>query len=316
MGRLFIGCTFTLDLKFAAIDIGSNAVRLFIARVLIRDKSNEPLFKNVEFIRLPIRLGDDVFRTGEISEEKTEQLQKGLHAFKNIMDIHDIHSYRGCATSAIREAANGKQILKSVEDKYGLSIDMISGIEESQILMRSVLDYFPVNGNYLNVDLGGGSIEITIIEDHLPILSRSFEIGTVRLMDGGVNKKLWAELEAWIKENTAGMGKLTGIGTGGNIRKLQKIAIPSSIDEPLPIETLTDLHKRIKSMTMQERIFDLNLNPDRADVIEHAAKTFINVMQWADVDQIYTPDAGLKYGIIMQLWDEHLKNQESLPKGY
>lgn len=302
-------------MKFAAIDIGSNAVRLFIARVLVRDKTNEPLYKNVEFIRLPIRLGDDVFRTGKISEEKSEQLYKGLHAFKNIMDIHDIQDYRGCATSAIRESANGHELITRIKEQFNLDIDVISGVEESQILMRSVLDYFPVNGNYLNVDLGGGSIEITIIEDHLPILSRSFEIGTVRVMDGGVNKKLWTELEEWVKENTSDMGKLTGIGTGGNIRKLQKLAFPNN-DNPLPIETLTDLHKRIKGMTLQERIFDLNLNPDRADVIEHAAKIFMNVMKWADVDEIYTPDAGLKYGIIMQLWDNYLRNLESLPKGY
>lgn len=302
-------------MKFAAIDIGSNAVRLFIARVLIADKTNEPLFKNVEFIRLPIRLGDDVFRTGKISQEKAEQLLKGLQAFKNIMEIHDIYSYRGCATSAIREASNGTELLTIVKDKFDLQIDSISGTEESQILMRSVVDYFPENGNYLNVDLGGGSIEVTIIEDHIPILSRSFEIGTVRLMDGGVTKNQWAELEEWIKENTADMGKLTGIGTGGNIRKLQKLAVPSQ-DEPLPFETLTQLHSRIKSMTLQQRIFDLNLNPDRADVIEHAAKTFINVMKWAEVDKIYTPDAGLKYGIIMQLWDDYLRNQDFVPKGY
>lgn len=288
-------------MKIGAIDIGSNAIRLLIVRALPSDAGVQ--FKRVEFIRIPLRLGDDAFKTGKISDEKKELFLMTLHAFKLILDIHKVKLFRACATSALRESSNGRELVRRVKSKLKFPVDIISGREESQLILKSVLGFFPENGNYLNIDVGGGSTEMTVILDHIPTHSISYKVGTVRMMDGKVDPKIWLQMEKWVKSHTTGLKRLTGIGTGGNISRLYRMGVPEQ-DGPLRLPKLIELYDTIKSLSIPERIYKLKMNPDRADVVEHAARIYINIMQWAGIEKIYSPNAGLKDGIVMQLWEE------------
>ncbi len=222
-------------MKFAAIDIGSNALRLLISRAL--PVNGVVQFKKVEFIRVPIRLGDDVFRNKRISADKAEMFIKAMQAFKNLIDIHDVNDYRACATSAMREAENGEELINQVRNDVGLDIEIVSGSLESNLILKSVLDYFPEDSNYLLIDVGGGSTEMTVIRNHVPVASISFDLGTVRMMDGMVTKQTWSEIENWVKENTRKLTPLIAIGTGGNINKLYRMGV-SEPNKPLPYDKL------------------------------------------------------------------------------
>ncbi len=289
-------------MKIAAIDIGSNAIRLLISRAL--PSENGLQFKKVEFIRIPLRLGDDVFTKGKIGEEKKKLFIMTMNAFKLIIDIHKVKVYMACATSAMREAENGQAIVKRVEKKLGLKIHIISGEKESQLILKSVLNYFPQSGNYINIDVGGGSTEMTIIRNHVPIISKSFPVGTVRLMDGMVDPKIWKDMEKWVLKNTKGIQDLAALGTGGNINKLHRM-LSKNANAAVPFSALKELHNKISNLPIQERIYKLKLNPDRADVIEHAGKIYLSIMEWANIKEIYSPAAGLKEGIILELWEKY-----------
>jgi exopolyphosphatase / guanosine-5'-triphosphate,3'-diphosphate pyrophosphatase len=288
-------------MKIGAIDIGSNAIRLLIVRALPTD--NGVQYKRVEFIRIPLRMGDDAFKMGKISEEKMELFLMTMHAFKLILDIHKVKIFRACATSAMREASNGKELANKVKSKLKFPVDIISGKEESELILKSILGYFPENGNYLNIDVGGGSTEMTVILDHVPTHSVSYNIGTVRMMDGKTDPKVWLNMEKWVKEHTKGLKRLTALGTGGNINRLYRMGVPGQ-DGPMRLAKLTELYQTIQSLTIPERIYNLKMNPDRADVVEHAARIYINIMQWAGIEKLYAPSAGLKDGIVMKLWEE------------
>jgi exopolyphosphatase / guanosine-5'-triphosphate,3'-diphosphate pyrophosphatase len=290
-------------LKLAAIDIGSNAMRLLISRVL-PDMGNGVQFKKVEFIRIPVRLGDDAFRHQMISPEKAELFMKAMQAYKLIMEIHDVKDFKACATSAMREAENGPELVKRVKDELGIDIEIVSGNLESGLILKSVLNYFPEDSDYLLIDVGGGSTEMTIIKNHMPILSKSFDLGTVRMMDGRSMKKAQKEVEEWVKENTRKLDKLVAVGTGGNINRLHRMAVNDD-EKPMSIDKLEKLYEQIKEMTIKDRIYKLKMNPDRADVIEYAAKIYLNIMKWAKIDKIYCPQGGLKDGIISELWEKY-----------
>lgn len=290
-------------MKFGAVDIGSNAIRLLISRV-VPTTYNTTQFKKVEFIRIPLRLGDDVFSTGKIGKEKQQLFLMTMNAFKLILDVHGVKYYKACATSAMREAKNGAALVKKVEKKFNFKVDVISGEEESELILKSVMSSFPEKGEYLNIDVGGGSTEINIIKDQQIITAKSFKIGSVRLKENKVNAEVWKEMELWVKQNSIIENTTIAIGTGGNINKLYNMA-DAGRGEALSLETLKKLYQSIHNTPIIDRINKLKLNPDRADVIDHAATVYISIMEWAGIQQIFAPNGGLKDGVIMQLWDDH-----------
>lgn len=285
-------------MKFASIDIGSNAVRLLIVRW--NPENNEEPFKRIEFVRIPLRLGDDAFRSKEISKEKRQMLYKAMEAFRLMMDVHDVDDYMACATSALREASNGKKIVDKIRKKLSIEVQIISGKRESELILLSVRDYFPENGNYLTIDVGGGSTEMTIIEDHIPIVSESFDLGTVRMLDGAIKEKTWKEAEKWVKEKTSALKKITAIGTSGTLNKLYRMGQQGN-EKFLHYDKLEEMLKMLRRYSIKERIEKLKLNPDRADVIEPSAYIYLKIMKWAACSKIYCPSAGLKDGILLDL---------------
>lgn len=289
-------------MKLAAIDIGSNALRLIIVRILPEHKTGD--FKKVEFVRIPLRLGDDVFKEGKIGEEKKQMFLMAMQAFKLIMDIHKVDHYLACATSAMRESTNGKVITDTVRKRFNLDIDIISGEEESRLILQSIMESVNKKGNFMNIDVGGGSTEITLIHEGMPRESRSFPVGTVRLMDGKVKQEAWDEMEKWVKKQTGRLKKIKGLGTGGNISKLYRMSGAQQKGEYMDLETLDALYEKIRLMPIKERVYDLRLNPDRADVIEHAAQIYLKIMRWSHVDEIMAPRAGLKEGLILELFSK------------
>ncbi|MBX7205455.1 MAG: exopolyphosphatase [Bacteroidia bacterium] len=286
-------------MKFASIDIGSNALRLLIAR-WVPDNATEP-FKRIEFVRVPLRLGDDAFRKKSISKEKRQLFYKALEAFRLLMDVHDVDDYMACATSALREADNGKKIIAKVQQKLDLTIEIITGKRESELILASIKNYFPENGNYLTIDVGGGSTEMTIIDNHIPVVSESFNIGTVRMLDKAVKEKTWTEAEKWVKQHTAGLTKVTAIGTSGTLNKLYRMGQQKPAEAFLTYTKLDELHRMLKKYSVKERTEKLQLNPDRADVIEPSAFIYLKIMKWAGCEKIYSPNAGLKDGILLEL---------------
>jgi len=289
-------------LKLAAIDIGSNALRLLIVRILPEHKTGD--FKKVEFIRIPLRLGDDVFNQGKIGSEKKQLFLMAMQAFKLIMDIHGVKDYLACATSAMREAGNAKNIIDTVKKQFDLKIEVISGEEESRLILQSVMESIQRKGNFLNIDVGGGSTEITYIHNGLPRESRSFPIGTVRLMDGKVKQETWDEMEEWVKKQSGRLKGIKGLGTGGNISKLYRMSSSQQKGEFMPVSELEALYQKICTMSVKDRIYELRLNPDRADVIEYAARIYLQIMKWSKVEEILAPRAGLKEGLILEVYSK------------
>lgn len=289
-------------MKLAAIDIGSNAIRLMIVRVFPGKKTSD--FKKVEFIRIPLRLGDDVFTRGKIESEKKDLFMMAMQAFKLIMDIHGVQHYLACATSAMREAQNGKSIAEAVKKNFDLKINIISGEEESRLILQSVMESIKSKGNFILIDVGGGSTEITFIHNGVPRESRSFQLGTVRLMDGKVKKGIWEEMEKWVGKQSKPFKQIRALGTGGNISKLYRMSGSGQKAEYMSITQLQNLLSKIEVLPIKERIYRLRLNPDRADVIEHAALIYLKIMQWANVSEIITPQAGLKEGLILEIFNK------------
>ncbi len=288
-------------MKLAAIDIGSNAMRLLIIRLMT---DTEQGYKKVEYVRLPLRLGDDVFKNGKLGAEKKELFHMAMQAFKLILDIHKVKNYKACATSAMREASNGDKVLKQVRKKLGMEVEVISGERESLLILRSIMLGIEPKGLFLNIDVGGGSTELTFIRNGKPSKSVSFPVGTVRLMDGQVQDDTWKELEKWVKASTKDIDAIKALGTGGNISKLYKLSGAGDNQEFMPLSRLKELYREISAMEMEERIQRMRLNPDRADVIVPAAEIYIRVMEWAGVDSIFAPPAGLKEGILLELIEE------------
>jgi len=290
-------------MKFAAIDIGSNAVRLQIAR-LNDGLGNEP-YKRVEFIRIPIRLGDDAFKEKKIGKEKRQIFYKAMEAFKLLMEAYGVEHYMACATSAMREAKNGEKIADKVEKNTGLKIDIIDGKRESQLILKSIQHFFKPDKNYLTIDVGGGSTEMTVIKNCKAYDSISFDVGTVRFLDNGINKKTWKELEEYVKNHVSDVQHTNAIATSGTINKIASIINPTSKELAITTQQLDEFYKNIKRMNLNERIEFYKLNPDRADVIEPSADIYLKILKWADIQQMYAPSAGLKDGILYELLEKN-----------
>jgi len=288
--------------KYAAIDIGSNAIRLLVSNVIIT-KATAPQFKKSAFVRVPIRLDADSFVEGTISEKNTDRMMNAIKAFKLLMNVHGVESYKACATSAMREASNGLEIIEKIYQKTGVKINIISGKEEAEIISSTDLhELISGDKSYLYVDVGGGSTEFTIFSKGKIIISKSFKIGTVRILNNKKeeNKDAFKKIENWIKDNTKGYRKISLIGSGGNINKLFKM---SGRTEGAPISYiyLNAQYQFLKNMSYSDRITELSLNPDRADVIIPATKIYLSAMKWSGARKIYVPKIGLADGIIKSL---------------
>lgn len=289
--------------KYGAIDIGSNAVRLLIA-VIIEEEGMPVRFKKSSLVRVPIRLGADVFIKGTISKENKKRLIDTMMAFKLLMKSHRVEKYKACATSAMREASNGEEVSKEILKHSNIQIDIIDGEEEAAIIAETDLhEYINKNRNYLYVDVGGGSTEFSIIHNAEKVSSKSFKIGTVRLLNDIVKRDTWLELEDWIKTNTEKYDKIDVIGSGGNINKIFKIS-GKAIGKPLTYFYLGSYYHDLKSYSYEERITKLNLKQDRADVIIPALQIYLSAMKWSKAKHIYVPKIGLSDGIIKSLYYE------------
>ena len=287
--------------KYAAIDIGSNAVRLLIMNV-IEEAGKPVLFKKNSLVRVPIRLGSDVFISQKISEENTQRITDTMLAFKLLMKSHRVVKYKACATSAMREALNGKEVAKLVYKNSKIRIDIIEGEEEAAIIAATDLHtYIDNDKTYLYVDVGGGSTEFTVIHEGKSVASRSFQIGTVRLLNDMVKKEAWLELELWIKSQANLYDKIEVIGSGGNINKIFKVS-GKAMGKPLTYFYLTSYYNILQSYSYDERITILDLNQDRADVIIPAMRIYLSAMKWSGRKHIYVPKIGLADGIIKSIY--------------
>ncbi len=287
--------------KFAAIDIGSNAIRLLIHNV-IEEKGKKTQFRKSSLIRVPVRLGEDSFTVGEISEHNEERMLNAMKAFKLIMDVHGVEKYMACATSAIREANNGHEIVDRIYQDSGVKIEVIDGKKEAAIIASTDLKQLIQNDqSYLYIDVGGGSTEFTLFTDGKIKVSKSFKIGTVRILNNLVGEGIWKKIEIWIKENISANSKITIIGSGGNINKLHKMSGRKE-GEPLSYIWLNAQYHFLESMSYDDRVSELGLNPDRADVIIPASRIYLSAAKWCGAKKIYVPKIGLSDGIIKTLY--------------
>lgn len=292
--------------KYAAIDIGSNAMRLLIANVV--EEENKPTqFNKSHLVRVPIRLGQDAFTVGEISEENAERMIKAIQAFKLLMEVYKVEKFAACATSAMREAYNGKELVDDIFTATGIPIDIIEGKTEAAIIANSDLEsYIKKDGHYLYVDVGGGSTEFTVFSNGQQVVSKSFKNGTVRLLNNMVTESVWQEIEKWIKKHTENLPQIEIIGSGGNINKIFKMSGKTN-DKPLTQSYLMQRLKFLSGLSYEERIYALALNTDRADVIVPAIKIYANAMKWSNAKHIYVPKIGLSDGIVKAMYYENAK---------
>lgn len=286
--------------KYAAIDIGSNAIRLLISNVIIKENSITH-YRKSSLVRVPIRLGADSFTIGHISKENIKRMVDAMQAFNLLMNVHGIEKYKACATSAMREAENGKNVVNTILEKTGIKIDIIDGKTEAAIISSTDLnDLILDEKTYLYVDVGGGSTEFTFFNNGKIIASKSFKKGTVRVTNKKNNKLIKKEMKTWIKATSKNYSKISLIGSGGNINKIFKMS-GMILGKPLSYVYLKTNYDFLKNMSYEDRIFELGLNPDRADVILPASKIYINAMKWTGADKIYVPKIGLADGIIKGL---------------
>jgi len=287
--------------KYAAIDIGSNAVRLLISNI-IEEKGKPTLFRKSSLVRVPVRLGSDVFIKQKISKENIHRIVETMSAFRLLMNTHKVVKYKACATSAMREASNGQEVADLILKEAQIKIDIIGGEEEAAIIAATDLQaYIDNSKTYLYVDVGGGSTEFTIINNGKSVISKSFKIGTVRLLNDIVKNETWIDLEHWIKENTNTYDKIDVIGSGGNINKIFKIS-GKALGKPLTYFYLTSYYNTLQSYSYEERITQLDLNQDRADVIIPAMRIYLSAMKWSGAKDIYVPKIGLADGIIKSMY--------------
>jgi exopolyphosphatase/guanosine-5'-triphosphate,3'-diphosphate pyrophosphatase len=289
--------------RLAAIDIGSNAARLLISDVIPGPKMN-PEFIKLALIRVPLRLGFDVFDKGEITQAKVEKIIKTIKSYKLLLDIYDVKHLKACATSAMRDAANGESIIRKVKEETGIEIKIISGQEEASFIYENhIADNMTSDESYLYIDVGGGSTELTFFSDGKLVFKESFNIGTIRLLKNQVTEAHWDAMKEFVKSKTKGYHHVTAIGSGGNINKIFSLSKRKE-GKPLSLDMLRDYYKEFSGMSLTQRISMYKLREDRADVIVPALLIYINVMRWTDTDEIFVPKIGLADGLIHTLYEE------------
>jgi exopolyphosphatase/guanosine-5'-triphosphate,3'-diphosphate pyrophosphatase len=290
-------------LKLAAIDIGSNAARLLITEANEDGKGNV-IFQKLNLIRIPLRLGFDVFDTGTISRQKADKLVETIKAYRHLLNIYEIRHLKACATSAMRDAKNATQILQRVKEETGIQLSVITGEEEaSYIYENHIAENLATDHSYLYIDVGGGSTELTFFSKGKLAFKESFNIGTIRILKKQVQEEKWEAMKEYIKKETKGHDQPIAIGSGGNINKVFSLSKKKE-GKPLTLELLKDYHKELSSVSLKDRMELYQLKEDRADVIVPALQIYVNVMRWANADEIYVPKIGLADGLIHLLYEE------------
>ena len=285
--------------KIAAIDIGSNAVRMLICYVLFNE--DEYFFQKNQYIRLPLRLGEDSFKTGSISVDKINTLSNALLSFKYTMKVHGVERYQIYATSALRDSKNSDDVINQIYDLTGMKIKIIDGLKEAKVIsMGNPIEKLDFDKTYLSVDVGGGSTEYSIIRSGVDKKSKSFNIGTVRLINNLVDELVFDEIKEWINENIEDDSKLKVFATGGNINKIQDMTRTKS-GKPISYLSIKDLYNNLLEKDITNRMIKYNLNPDRADVIIPALKIFISTMDWTKTNKLFVPKVGLVDGMISEI---------------
>ena len=294
-------------MKLAAIDIGSNAIRFQVSSVLEHD--NKVMFKKLEYVRFPLRLGHDVFGTNRISEGSIEKFKKLMRAYKLLLELYEVDDFMFCATSAMRESENGQKLAKEVYEELGLTINIIDGQLEADLINKAISSYL-ASKTYLHIDVGGGSTELNLFTGGKKIKTRSFKIGSVRVLEHHDSPIMWTEMERWVKTNLKKeYGIVTAVGTGGNISKIFELA-QIKPGKTMSLTKIKQIKKMIEGHTMEERIYGLQMNPDRADVIVPASDIYIKVMEWGHSKNILVPEVGLKDGILLQLFEKNQKQKK------
>lgn len=296
--------------NYAAIDIGSNAVRLLI-KSIDREAVQEKKIKKVMMLRVPLRLGFDVFSIGGLSEKKADKLRRLMKAFRQLMKIYDVDDYRACATSAMRDARNGRTIIKKIEKDTGIRIEIIDGQEEARMIYNNHIECMEDRlGNYMYVDVGGGSTEINLLTNGELVWSVSYNIGTVRMLSNAVKEGTWQQMEEELMKVTEGVAAINIIGSGGNINKLFRLADKKDKKlQRLPVSSLQTVYDVLKPLTPEERVEAFSLKQDRADVIVPAAEIFLKIAEVVHAEYIYVPVIGLSDGIIDNLYAKSLEKE-------
>lgn len=287
-------------MKLAAIDIGSNAIRLMITKVYLEDSVVK--YKKETLIRVPLRLGQEAFYNNEFSEKKAQDLVKSMKAFRLLIDVFQAEDYRACATSAMRDAKNGPALVKKIKEECNIDIEIISGIEESKLVCQGITEFVKqdLDRPFLSIDVGGGSTETLLIWKEEILEAYSWNIGTLRILGDKVSQKEWKAMQEWLENIRTKYPTIYGMGSGGNINKIKKMYV--SGESHIGFQALKNAHQHLTSFTLQERIIELDLKPDRADVIVPAAEIFINVMTWAGIEKLLIPNRGLADGIVQDLY--------------
>ncbi|MBL0745011.1 Ppx/GppA phosphatase family protein [Chryseolinea lacunae] len=295
-------------MKLAAIDIGSNAIRFQVSTAL--DNSPTLLFKKLEYVRFPLRLGHDVFTTGRISDKSVAKFKKLMTAFKLLVELYEVDDYMFCATSAMRESENGSDLARDLQEELGITIHIIDGNREAELINRAIHSFL-TEKTYLHIDVGGGSTELNLYVAGKKIKTRSFKIGSVRVLENNDSPAMWQDMEHWVKDNIKkSYGKVTAVGTGGNISKIFDLA-KMKPGKTISLQKVKEIRKMVESYTLEERIYKLQMNPDRADVIIPASDIYTKAMEWANANAILVPEVGLKDGIMMYLYEKN-KSQHKI----
>ena len=290
-------------MRLAAIDIGSNAARLLITDV-IQGPQGVPDFIKTVLVRVPLRLGFDVFDKGEISPVKVEKIIKTIKSYKLLLDVYEVKHLKACATSAMRDATNANEIIKKIKAETGITIRVITGQEEASFIYENhIAENMTSEESYLYVDVGGGSTDLTFYSDGKLVFKESFNIGTIRLLKNQVTEAAWDEMKDFITKKTKGYHHVSAIGSGGNINKIFSISKRKE-GKPLTLDLLRDYYKEFSNLTLAQRISLHKLREDRADVIVPALLIYINVMRWVDAEEIFVPKIGLADGLIHALYEE------------
>jgi exopolyphosphatase/guanosine-5'-triphosphate,3'-diphosphate pyrophosphatase len=290
-------------LILAAIDIGSNAARLLITEVVINEKK-EPVFNKLNLIRVPLRLGFDVFEFGIIPKQKIGMMLQTMKAFKHLMNAYEVHETIACATSAMRDAKNAGDVIRKIKLETGIAIEVISGdVEAGLIYENHIAENLDKEHSYMYIDVGGGSTELSFFSNNKLTYKESFNIGTIRLLKEMVFEKDWEVMREVVKSFTRGISEVMAIGSGGNINKIFSMSKRKE-GKPLSLELLKDYYKELSNVTLEDRINKYALRADRADVIVPALQIYINAMRWAGAEEIYVPKIGLVDGLIHHLWEQ------------
>ena len=288
--------------RFAAIDVGSNAMRLFFCRVL--ENGEGPTFIKESMIRMPLRLGHDTFTENKISDETCDKFVNTMYGFNSLMQAYEPISFKACATEAMRQASNGLDLVDRVNEETGISLNIITGKEEANIIISTHIDrYLQTDQHCLYVDVGGGSTELTLIKNKETLFSKSFSIGSVRLLEEQVSADDWSAMKEWIVDKTSTITNIQSIGSGGNINKILTL-LEKSKGKSVSFKEIKSIIKKIKPFSIHDRIVKLGLRPDRADVIVHAGKIYSKCMKWSGANNMIVPQVGLADGMISQLYDD------------